>query len=72
MLTSGFGIHNANEFLRSMDVEVDIDFEDFIQFGELIENIFEKHVKDILEFVIEYGQTKKGYDTYSIVEVFEK
>lgn len=72
MMTNGYGIHNACEFLRSMELDKEIEFDDFVQFGTMIEEIFEEDVKDQLEFVIEYGQTKKGYDTYSIADVFEK
>ena len=72
VLTTGFGIHNACEFLRSMELDKEISFMDFVQFGTLIDDVFESEIKDTLEFVIEYGQTKKGFDTYSIVEVFEK
>ena len=72
MMTNGYGIHNACEFIRSMEVEKEIKFDDFVQFGTMIEEVFNEDIKEKLEFVIEYGQNKKGFDTYSIEEVFEK
>lgn len=35
-LISGFGIHIANEFLRSLNLGIEIEFEDFTQYGKLI------------------------------------
>lgn len=72
VLTNGYGIHNACEFIRSMELDKEITFDDFVQFGTMIEDIYKNDICDKLEFVIEYGQTKKGYDFYTINEVFEK
>lgn len=72
MLTNGYGIHNACEFIRSMETSKEIQFDDFVQFGTLIEEVFEEEVKEKLEFVIDYSQNKKGFDIYSIADVFEK
>lgn len=70
-LHTGFGIHNANEFLRSMDTGVDVEFKSFEQYDDLIKDVKEACDKG-LSFELEYGENKKGYSTYKITEVFEQ
>lgn len=70
-LHTGFGLHNANEFLRSMDTEVEINFESFKQYNDMLLDISEE-LDGTLEFALEYGKNNKGYNTYKIVDVFEK
>lgn len=69
MLTTGFGIHMANEMLRSLDSGVDVVFEDYAQYNELIQEVFEGITK--LEYALEYGKNDKGFNTYKITDVFE-
>lgn len=66
----GFGIHNANEFLRSLDSGIDVQFENFKQFHEMLLDIHEA-IDGVNEYAIEYGENSKGYKTYKIVEVFD-
>lgn len=70
VLTSGFGLHTAKEFLRSLDV-CDVEFESFSQFGNLLMDMMEKIEENGLEYAIEYGETKKGFKTFKVTEVFE-
>lgn len=70
MLTTGFGIHIANEMLRSLDSGINITFEDYVQYNELIQDVFEE-INDRLEYALEYGKNDKGFNTYKITEVFE-
>jgi hypothetical protein len=69
VLTSGFGVHMANEFLRSLDSGIEVQFESFRQYGELLMDIHEA-IDGKLEFGVEYGENK-GYSTFKIKEVFE-
>lgn len=69
-LTSGFGLHNAKQFLRDLDVVEDVEFESFCQFGGLIMDIAEKIDEIGLEYAVEYGETKKGFKTFKIAEVY--
>lgn len=71
VMDQGFGIHNANEMLRNLDSGVEIDFVSFKKYNELILDVLEA-VEGNLEYVLNYGQNAKGYNTYEIVEVFEK
>ncbi|MBM7836423.1 DUF669 domain-containing protein [Clostridium sardiniense] len=73
VLNNGYGIHNANEFLRSLETEVDVDFDNFTQYNELLLDVFEA-VNGNLEFALKYSQNAKNekYSDYEITEVFEK
>lgn len=66
----GFGIHKANEFLRSLDSGIDVQFENFKQFHDMLLDIHEA-IDGVSEFAIEYGVDKKGYNTYEVLEVFD-
>jgi hypothetical protein len=69
VITQGFQIHIANELLRSMDSGIDIKFETYSQYAQLLLDIHEK-VDGNLEFELEYGENK-GYNTFKINQVFE-
>lgn len=70
VLSNGFGIHNANEFLRSLDSGFDIEFESWKQYGNMILDIHEA-IDNKFEYAVEFGETNKGFKTYKINEVFE-
>lgn len=70
VITQGFQIHIINEFLRSLDTGVDIEFVTYKQFGNLLMDVMEK-VDGNLEFALNYTQGKKGFSKYEIEEVFE-
>lgn len=70
VLTTGFGIHKANEFLRSLDTDIDVEFDTYRQYGELIMDIREKVDEKKLEYAIKYGE-KNNFKTFEITEVFE-
>ena len=69
VLTSGFGIHKSNEFLRSLGTGLDITFDVFTQYGLLIANVFE--ISKSYEYALEYTHNSKGYAEYKINDVFE-
>lgn len=69
MLTTGFGIHRMNELLNSFETGIPVVFNDFKQYGELLEEIFEA-IDGKAEFQLAYGQNNKGYSTYEIVQKF--
>ena len=74
LLMTGFGIHKANEFLRSLDTGADIKFEDFIKYDELVKEVEFTIKKMNLEYELEYSKTEKNgrtYDNYKITQVFE-
>lgn len=69
VITQGFQIHIVDEFLRSLDTDIDIAFESYSQYNDLLMDIFEA-VDDKLEFALKYGENK-GFNTFEITEVFE-
>lgn len=69
MLTSGYGIHKSNEFLRSLGSNVNVEFTSFPQYAELVSELFE-HAGNH-EFGLEYTHNSKGYPEYKITDVFE-
>lgn len=71
VLVSGFGIHSANELLRSLDSGVDVDFQDFVQYNDTINEVFAGIESAKLEYALEYGENAKGFKTFKIKEVFE-
>ncbi|MGN9161249.1 DUF669 domain-containing protein [Clostridium sulfidigenes] len=71
VMTQGFGIHNANEMLRSLDSGVDIEFTNFKKYHEMLLDVLEV-VEGTLEYALEYGENNKGYNTYKIIDVFDK
>ncbi len=69
VLHVGFGIHKANEFLRALDSGVDIEFDNFKQYNELLLDVHEA-IDGVTEYAVEYGE-EKGYNTFKIVNVFD-
>ena len=70
VVTQGFQIHIVNEFLRSMKTDIDVDFEDYKQYADLLLDVAEFCDENNLEFAIKY-EDNKGYDKFTITEVFE-
>ena len=69
VVTKGFQIHIANEFLRSLGTNIDIRFESFSQYANLIADVYEA-VNGNFEYALEYGESK-GFNTFEITEIFE-
>lgn len=70
VITQGFQIHIVNELLRDMDTGLDIKFETYNQYGNLLMDIAEE-IDGQLEFALKYGKGKKDFSTYEITDVFE-
>lgn len=73
VVSQGFQVHIANEFLKSIavgDDAPDVTFESYSQYAQLIMDIAE-YIDDRNEYALAYGENAKGYDTFDITEVFE-
>ena len=71
---TGYGLHRALEFLRSLEAldENDVDFKgDFNDFRDLITDIGEAADEAKLTYELSYSTDNKGYKVYSIESVFE-
>lgn len=70
VLSTGFGLHNADDFLKSLDSGVDVEFNNFKQYNSMILDIAEA-VDGVLEYGLEYSEGKNGFSNYKITDVFE-
>lgn len=70
VITQGFQIHIMNTFLRSLDSGLEIQFDDFEQYAQLLMDVHESIDSQGLEFALAYGENK-GFSTFEIKEVFE-
>ena len=70
VVTQGFQIHIINTFLKSMGTDLNIEFVDYKQYAELLLDVAEFCDENNLEFAIKY-EDNKGYDKFTITEVFE-
>lgn len=68
-LTTGFGLHKAKEFLNSLESGLAIDFENFVQFGALIEDVF-KAIDGKGEYELSHTHNAKGFAVDTIVQRF--
>lgn len=68
VVMQGFQIHTANEFLRSLGTDENIEFKGYKQYNILTLNVYEKVVNN--EYALEYEENKKGYKTFKIIEKF--
>lgn len=65
-----FQIHLANEFLNSMETDIDVAFHgDYKEYNDIILDLAE--ACDKLEFLLDYGKNSKGFNTYKIKEVYD-
>lgn len=69
MLTTGFGIHKANQLLTALESGVPVTFENFDQYHNMLEQIFAA-IDCTGEYELAYGHNNKGYATYQIVQRF--
>ena len=72
VLSSGFGLHNANEMLRSLDSGVEVEFVNFKQYHNMLLDIYEA-VNGNLEYALKYTENAKNKDfsDYEITDVFD-
>lgn len=70
VLSTGFGIHNANEMMKSFETNVDVKFENFKQYNDVILDVHEV-VEEKLEFALDYSKNNKGFNVYKITDVYE-
>lgn len=69
VITQGFQIHIVDELLRSFETDIDVHFESYSQYAELLADVYET-IDGNLEYGLKYGENK-GFNTFEITEVFE-
>jgi hypothetical protein len=65
---TAIGIHNFNDFLKSLDSGLEISFVDFNQYEELLLDVAEKVEK--LSYLIEYTKNN-DFANYKVKEIYE-
>jgi len=70
VITQGFQIHIANDFLRSLDSGLEIEFKNYTRYDALLMDIHEA-IDNKKEYVIDYGENAKGFNTFKITEIFD-
>ena len=65
-----FQLHVVTDFLKSLDSSLNVEFDGFVKFANLIMDIAEDIEKQRLVYDLEYSE-RKGYNTFKIVDVFE-
>jgi hypothetical protein len=65
---SAFGIHNFNEFLKSLETNVEVKFKDFDQYADMLLDIAED--VEGLEYDIQYGRNN-DFPTFKVLAVYE-
>lgn len=70
VLTKPYTIVKANEFLESLNSEVEFKFDgNYEHYNNTILDIAE--AIEGLEYLLDYGENSKGYSTFKIEEVYE-
>ena len=69
VIEQGFQIHIMNEFLRSLNTGVDVEFKTYSQYAGVLADVFEGTKS--YEYGLEYTENNKGFDQYKITDVFE-
>lgn len=68
VIEKDFQIYLAKQFLKSLDSGIDVAFESYVQFANMIMDVAE--AIESLEYEVEYGE-KKGFNTFEITEVYD-
>ena len=75
VVTQGFQIHIANEFLRALIAKVadgekpDVTFKTYNQYDNLIMDVAEA-IDNNFEYLLDYRENSKGYNEFEIKEVY--
>ncbi len=69
VVSSGRPMHFGKEFLASLETDIEVTFDNWTQFGQMVEDIDSQ--LEGAEFALEYGESKNGYKTYKITKRFK-
>lgn len=69
VVLKGFQIHVVNKLLRQMNTDIDIHFESYSAYAHLLTDVFNA-VKNKKHFALKYGESKNGFKTFEIEEVY--
>lgn len=70
MLTKPFLIHKANEFLRSLDTDVLVEFDNYSQYADMVDDIYKWTEAHECDYDIDYSLRDNKYDEYKVIAVY--
>ena len=70
VITLGFQIHKVDEFLRSLDSGLEINFESYSQYASLLMDVHEA-INGKLEYGVKYTTDSKGFKNFEITDIYE-
>lgn len=70
VIDEDFKIGILNNFLRKLGTGLEIEFNDYVQYEQLLAKIYDRTYGK-LEYGLDYAETKNGYTTYKITDIFE-
>lgn len=70
MLTKPFLIHKANEFLRSLESDVTIEFDSYGQYADMVDDIYKWTEEHQADYDVEYSLREGKYSEYKVVAVY--
>lgn len=65
---TAFGMYNFNQFLKSLDTRVNVEFVDFNQYADMLLDIAED--VEALTYAIQYGK-KNDFPTFKVLDIYE-
>ena len=71
VLTTGKNISFATSLLKSFKTDTVVEFEDFVQFNDVIGQVFEAINRKKYEFALKLTKQDNGFDDYEIADVFQ-
>lgn len=72
VINNAFGIHNANEFLKSLESGVDVVWQDdYEAYDNMVSDIKEAVDASENTFKCEYSKSKKDFGIFKITEIYE-
>lgn len=70
LVDEGWKINQANEFINKLTDDVEVTFDSFSQYADMLLDIHED-IDGKYEYAIDYGKTKNNYPTYTITDRFD-
>lgn len=64
-----YNLHNCNELLRKLS-DVPVEFRTYGQYAAMLKDIKGRIDEMLYTYELQYGKNAKGYDTYTITNVF--
>lgn len=70
LLTKPFLIHKANEFLRSLDTNVAVEFDSYGQYADMVDDIFTYTEEHQCDYDVEFSLRDGKYNEYKVIAVY--